>query len=267
MKIVLSVFKSFLILFFVFPTSLFAQKTTNNTIVKITIDTIHFPSKDGLQISATSYTATPTKTVALLCHQARFSRGEYKKTAGLLALKGISCLAIDQRSGDKVNDIINETALRAKEKKLATNYLDAKQDIEVAIDYAYKLNGNKPILLVGSSYSASLSLLIGSNSDKVKAIAVFSPGEYLKGIDLAKSISGLKKPVFITAAKNEIPAIEKLLRNVDKKYVTLYKPSVKGFHGSKALWKSNEGNEAYWQAFDNWLYTNYPDLLQVNFKK
>jgi len=188
-----------------------------------------------------------------LCHQAGYSRGEYRETAPFLALKGISCLAIDQRSGDQINNVVNETAKQAKEKGLPTDYLDAKQDIEKAIDLAYEKNNKQPIILVGSSYSASLALLIGAKNDKVKAIAVFSPGEYLKGITLSEEIKTLNKPVFITAAKNEIPSVKKLIKDIPLKYITLFEPNSKGFHGSKALWKKNEGHQAYQDAFNAWL--------------
>ena len=243
----------------------YSQITTKSKIETITIKTITLPSKDGLLITADYYKVEPSKNFALLCHQAGFSRGEYRETAPKLAYggfspqnySGFSSLAIDQRSGNKVNGIINETAKRAKEKGLPTDYLDAKQDIEAAIDLAYAKNNNKPILLVGSSYSASLALLIGKNNNKVKAIAVFSPGEYLKGIDLANEIKDLNKPVFVTSAKDEIPSVKKLLRNVNPEFITLFEPKVSGFHGSKALWFSKEGHQEYWKAFNLWLTKHF----------
>lgn len=230
-------------------------KSSDKQLQQIKRETIHFPSKDKLLITADDYPIIPAGNYALLCHQARFSRGEYRETAPLLALKGFHCLAIDQRSGNRVKGVINQTAKRAREKELPTNYLDARQDIEAAIDHAYKENNNKPILLVGSSYSASLSLLIGNKNPKVKAIAVFSPGEYFKGYTIADSIKDIQKPIFITSAKNELKGIKELVKNVDNKYITLFEPKTAGFHGSKALWKENKGHEAYRNAFNDWLKT------------
>jgi len=219
------------------------------------IKTITFPSKDGLTITADLYTTVKSKDFIVLCHQAGFSRGEYINTAPILQTMGYSALAIDQRSGNKANGIINETHAEAKHKGFATSYLDAKQDIEAAIDYAYKLNKNKPIILVGSSYSASLVLLIATNNNKVKAVAAFSPGEYLHGINLAESIKNLNKPCFVTSAKSEITQTSKVVRFINKKYITQFKPSVTGKHGSKALWASNSGHEVYWKAFKSFLNT------------
>ncbi len=231
-----------------------AQKSNDQTIKKTTVT---FPSMDGILISADIYTniEKSNNSFILLCHQAGFSRGEYNKTAKILANNGFTCVAIDQRSGNKANGIINETAKRAKEQGLSRNYINAKQDIEAAIDYVYTLSNNTPIIIVGSSYSASLVLLLAKNSKKVKAVAAFSPGEYLKGININSSIQGLNKPVFVTSTKNEIKKTVKLLKGNISKNLTHFKPSVKGIHGSRSLWKSTTGNENYWDAFLGFLNT------------
>lgn len=217
------------------------------------VKTITFPSKDGLTITADLYSTLNAKDLIVLCHQAGFSRGEYINTALKLQKMRYSALAIDQRSGNKANEIINETHLEAKHKGLPTSYLDAKQDIEAAVDYAYKLNNNKPIILVGSSYSSSLVLLIATTNKKVKAVASFSPGEYLKGINLAKSISSLNKPTFVTSSNSEVNQTAEVVKFITPKYVTHFKPKVKGIHGSRALWESTQGNEDYWKAFKTFL--------------
>ncbi len=217
------------------------------------IKTITFPSKDGLTITADLYTTLKAKDFIVLCHQAGFSRGAYINTAPKLQETGYSVLAIDQRSGNKANNIVNETHLEAKRKNLPTGYLDAKQDIEAAIDYAYKLNHNKPVILVGSSYSASLVLLIATTNNKVKAVAAFSPGEYLNGINLAESIKNLKKPTFISSSQSEINRAGGVIKLIDARFVTHFKPNIKGIHGARALWQSTRGNEDYWKAFNAFL--------------
>lgn len=215
--------------------------------------TVEFPSKDGLLITADLYEVPNAKETILLCHQAGYSRGEYINTALELNKMGYSCLAIDQRSGKGVNSIKNETVIRATKKGLGTTYLDVKQDIESAIDYLFKKNGEKPLLIVGSSYSASLVLLIGKENEKVKAVAAFSPGEYLKGVKVGETISGSKKPIFVTASKSEIPKAEELTQGISQDYLTLYRPNETGIHGSRALWKTTDGSTGYWNAFSKFL--------------
>ncbi len=224
----------------------------DSTIVK----TITFPSKDGLLITADEYKIKEEDISILLCHQAGFSRGEYKDTAIRLNELGYSVMAIDQRSGNIANDVFNETAKVAKEKGLPTTYLDARQDIEAAVDYVFANNGNESMLLVGSSYSASLALLIGNANAKVKAVAAFSPGEYFKGININSEIEGYTKPVFVTSSKKETEKLVVLVDNIDKEYLTHHTPSEKGIHGSRALWKSTVGTEAYWEAFKVFLEAN-----------
>ncbi|MDT0552621.1 alpha/beta hydrolase [Urechidicola vernalis] len=215
--------------------------------------TIEFPSKDGLKITADFYEVENAKGMILLCHQAGYSRGEYLDTAKKINALGYSCLAIDQRSGNEVNGIENETAKRANEKGLATNYIDAKKDVEAAIDFLYSRNNNRPILIVGSSYSASLVLLVGNDNDKVKAIAAFSPGEYLKGINVTESITSMSKPTFVTSSRSETPKVEKLIQGINQQYVSHHKPIESGIHGSRGLWESTPGQDGYWKSFKSFL--------------
>lgn len=215
--------------------------------------TITFPSKDGLIITADLYLVQEPKTFILLCHQAGFSRGEYIETAKRLNKMGYSCMAIDQRSGKEVNGVINQTAKRALKNGLKTDYLSAKIDVESAIDYVYKLNNQQQVILVGSSYSASLSLILATDSKMIKAVSAFSPGEYLEGIDVANSIKNLKIPVFVTSSKKEIEQVKTLTKNVKSSLITHFKPEMKSIHGSRALWNVTKGNEACWEYFTTWL--------------
>src|SRR6185295_20180637 len=72
--------------------------------------TITFPSPDGITITADLYEVDSSSPVILLCHQARYSRGEYIETAKRLNKFGFNCLAIDQRSGKECNAVNNATA-------------------------------------------------------------------------------------------------------------------------------------------------------------
>lgn len=225
------------------------EEEPNIYVVKTT-----FPSNDGLLISADLYEVNGKKPTILLCHQAGFSRGEYKDTALKLNKLGYSCMAIDQRSGNEANGVKNETAQRAKDKGLSTTFLDARQDIEAAIDYLYEMNGNKPVLIVGSSYSASLVLLIGKGNYKVKAIASFSPGEYLKGIKMSDELQYFTKPLFVTSSQKEIEQVDKLNIEVIRGFLLRFRPKFKGIHGSRALWETTEDNDKYWRVFEEFIH-------------
>ena len=210
---------------------------------------VTFESKDGLTITADLYVTSTQNPYIILLHQAGYSRGEYREIAPKLANLGYNCLAIDQRSGDGVNYIENETAKKAIEKKLPTNYIDALPDIHAAIDYV-KQKSTKPIVLWGSSYSASLTLIVACEELKVGAIVVFSPGEYFEPNNFIKSkISKISVPVLALSSKSEYPAMVDMLSVVPKKLLTTFKPtSEEGRHGSSALWESNKSNKEYWMA-------------------
>ena len=214
---------------------------------------VNFFASDSLMITADVYTTNRENPFILLCHQAGYSRGEYVNTVKELMLIGFNCVALDQRSGEKVNGIVNETAMQAKEKGLPTNYIDAKEDIRAAIDFTYALNADRPIIVVGSSYSASLVLLLSGKNPNVNKVAVFSPGEYLKGISVMESLGGFQKRVFVTASKEEIPKVKELTKLIVPDYLTIYEPKEPGIHGSRALWFSTPGYVGYWKAFKAFL--------------
>ncbi len=209
---------------------------------------ITFPSKDGLLITADVYESGSEKNPwMLMCHQAGFSRAEYTEAASLLKTKSFNCMAIDQRSGKQANGVLNETAKRAKEKNLSMEYADAEQDIIAAIDYLYEKN-KKPIIIFGSSYSASLVLKIAKDNKKISKVIAFSPGEYFEKLKIADAMKGLKKPVFVTSSKAESEGVKELVKGIDPKYLTQFIPVHDGDHGSKVLWEKNPNYKEYWDA-------------------
>lgn len=213
---------------------------------------LEFPSADGLTITANSYEVIPSENYILLCHQAGYSRGEYRDIAKELNKLGYNCLAIDQRSGKDCNSMTNETAMRAAMEKKATDYLAAEQDILAAIDFIHKKT-DKQLILWGSSYSASLALKIAKENDKVQAVIAFSPGEYLKDIKVNEAISGLDKPVFATGAKKEMKDVENVMVNVKSAIKDVFSPAEAGTHGSSALWETTPNNAEYWAALKAFL--------------
>lgn len=216
--------------------------------------TVHFPSRDGLEITADEYVVEKPKGYILLCHRSHFNRGEYRETAPKFNALGYSCLAIDLRSGMKVLGTTNGTYLLAKQKGLATGYLAAKPDIEAAIDYTYAQDGNRPIVLVGSSYSASLALVIASeDSHKLAAVIAFSPGEYLKGVAVADAVHSIKVKTLVLSAKKEVEDTTRLLEHANRQLVSQFKPRAEGAHGSRVLWAKTPGNDEYWAEVQSFL--------------
>lgn len=216
---------------------------------------ISFPSLDSLPVSAFQweYTDKP-RTWIVMCHQAEYSKGEYKRTAYKLAQKGMNCLAIDQRSGNKIGDYPNETHDAAVKAKKPTGYLDAEQDIVAALNYAYAKSG-KPVILIGSSYSASLVLKIAAeHPEKVKAVFAFSPGEYFGDkLKLKPYLEKITVPVWMTSSRKEAAQTQKLFDAVKSSVKTQFIPEAEGIHGASALLNTTENNKEYWAAFMSFL--------------
>lgn len=210
---------------------------------------VTFTAKDGLTIYATNYVISKDNPYILLFHQAGYSKGEYKEIAPKLLKMGYNCLAVDLRSGGDVNFSPNETAAQARKLNLPSEFLDAKQDIVAAIDYAYT-KSNQPVILFGSSYSASLVLIVGKTNDKVKAIIAFSPGEYLKPeVNMASAVSQIKKPILAACSQREYIYVDEMLKSISPTYKTIFKPQDNpGAHGAKSLWNNCKASKEYWLA-------------------
>lgn len=219
-------------------------------------ETIRFASSDGVQITADLYMTDDRRApMILLFHQAGYSRGEYRSIAPRLNDLGFNCMAIDQRSGDQVHGVSNETNRSAKSMKRPVTYLDALPDLESAYLYAQLSIRPEKIILWGSSYSAALAFYLASvHHDNVAGLLAFSPGSYfeVEGKNLSVYASRITCPVFVTSARDEEEQWKTMYREV-RTEKTSFLPSGEGRHGSSALWSDSEENSAYWKAVEAFL--------------
>ena len=214
------------------------------------VKTFTFYSGDSLLVTAEHYHKSNDLPVIVLCHQAGYSRGEYTEIAPKLNELGFNCIALDQRSGNTVNGIANETAKRAKAAGKSQTFNDAKQDISVGTNWAANYY-NKNVILWGSSYSSSLVLIIASELSTVEKVLSFSPGEYL-GTVVVKA-KALNEPAFLTSSKSEEGQIKTIFDAITSKTKTQFVPTGAGVHGSRALWSSSTDNAEYWTAVKAFL--------------
>lgn len=224
-------------------------------------ESLTFPSKDGLQITLKTYiTSTDQRPLIVLFHQAGWSRGEYLEIAPKLNKLGFNAIAVDLRSGEKINGVVNQTAKRARKAGKGVKYLDALQDIEASLLYARNLVGKKTkVIAWGSSYSAALALQIaGEKPALVDAVLSFSPGEYFKKSGkpanwIQRSAQSINVPVFITSAKSEKGRWSAIFDGIRSKKKIAFIPKTKGHHGSRALWKKYSDSNDYWAAVSRFL--------------
>jgi len=225
---------------------------------------VAFMSGDSVPVTGDLYAPLPpTSPFIVLFHQAGASRGEYRDIAPKLVAMGFNCMAVDQRAGDASNGVTNETAHRAQAEGRPASMLAARQDLEAALRYAREHYAKGPLLAWGSSYSASLVLVVaGETKGLVDGVLAFSPGEYFPvspgGPHLvANAARAVTVPVFITAARSEDdwrPIYAAIAPALRRSYV----PEAEGRHGSSALWKDTPGQEGYWQAVRGFLNLRFP---------
>jgi len=192
----------------------------------------------------------------VLFHQAGSSRGEYNEIAPRLSKLGFNVMAVDQRSGSASNGKINETNISARSIGKNTEYMDAADDLTAAFKYAEETYAEGEIIVWGSSYSASLVLLLsGRKIIDPDGILSFSPGEYLGfGNKVASAVKTIDVPVFITSAKNEKNSWWKIYQSVSSDKKAWFLPETKnGRHGSSTLFSAEEASQEYWIAVEKFL--------------
>ncbi len=226
--------------------------------------TINFLSEDSVQISADLYIQhTKSAPFIIFFHQAGWSRGEYIEIAPWANQLGFNAMAVDQRSGNEVNKIKNQTKIDARKKGKGTKYLDAVPDILAAIYYVKKNYPEAKIIIWGSSYSSALVLKIaGEYPDLVDGVLAFSPAEYYSRFGkpedyITQSAKKIQVPVFITSAQSEAAKWKTIFDNIPSKSKTSFVPTGKGNHGSRALWTSKTDHTEYRKAVKEFLLQNF----------
>ncbi len=223
--------------------------------------TVEIQSLDKLKITADVYAPHADKKTPfiVLCHQAGWSRGEYREIAPRLNKMGFNCIAIDQRSGRAVNKVANQTTKRAAAAKKATGFLDAEQDMIATLQHVRQHHASGKVILWGSSYSSALALRIAGEKPKlVDGVLAFAPGEYFtrfgkSGDWVSQSAKKIRCPAFITSAQNEHKNWKSIYASMRTKSKTMFLPKTKGKHGSSALWMKTPDSKSYWAAVTPFL--------------
>ncbi|MCP4447318.1 MAG: hypothetical protein GY811_18515 [Myxococcales bacterium] len=224
------------------------------------IETIQFPAEDGLLVTADLYLwHEQDAPFVVLFHQAGWSRGEYKEVAPKLGELGFNCIAVDQRSGDAVNEVSNETHALAKSKNMNTEYLAALADMRAALKLVKTRFPEAKRVAWGSSYSAALTLVLaGTEPGLIDAALAFSPGEYFAKLGESKTFvreaaAKIVVPVYITASKSEHKDWKPIFEAIASEAKVGFVPKTSGNHGSRALWAEFDDSEQYWESVREFL--------------
>lgn len=138
-------------------------------------ETIKTNAADGVEVYGEAYYGELPETAPLIAlfHQAGSNgRGEYGPLVAWLNGLGFRAIAFDQRSGGGRFGASNRTAADASGPK---GFCDAYPDMEAGVAYAHAAAKGAPLIIWGSSYSASLVWRAGADhADKIDGIAAFS---------------------------------------------------------------------------------------------
>lgn len=231
---------------------------------------VELKAADGRPVFGTFYPVDNPKALILLFHQAGSSSGEYATIAPRLQREGYASLAIDQRIGGELYGK-NRTMAASRVAPQPPNggrdpdYLAALPDLEGALAWGKEKAAGAPIVLWGSSYSASeVFMLAASSADKdaVKAIIAFSPGEYFSDKLMVEHVAAkVGVPVFVTSASTvgeitEAKPIVAATKSVDR---LQYVPQT-GIHGSSTLNANRNpgGADENWRAVLAFLKRIFP---------
>ncbi len=221
---------------------------------------LELDAKDGRKVTADFYDAgDKSKPVILYCHQANSSRGEYRSIASILARRDFNGLALDQRSGEQFDGVLNETAKRVREsdpkaadRNTGIPYDAAGPDIEAGLAWIKAQGFTGPLIFWGSSYSSSFGILLAAEHTEIKAVLAFAPGEWLrmKGAVTAAA-QKLTQPILVIHPEGEKKMgqpVYDALASPEKQRVM----HAEILHGSSELLRGDKRDET-WRTVLNFL--------------
>ena len=223
-----------------------ASRSIVDVAIPVAPERIETEAADGLKLTADLYeTGDRSDPIILLFHQARSSRGEYREIAPRLVEAGYNCLALDQRSGNGWLGVANETAARAKAAGTPQDYHDAKPDLVRAAAWARELGFKGRLAILGSSYSAALAVILGSEVEGIDAVIAFSPGDYVQPRgSVFEGAKKLKVPTLIVCPLNE-KAQAKPIHDVVGSDEADFHAFPKAVHGASMLYRSAQAEEIW----------------------
>jgi dienelactone hydrolase len=143
----------------------------------ITPKTLSIDSAGGVKIAGTFYPASGQSSPAILMlHQWMSDRHSYDDLAKRMQAKGFAVLTIDGRGfGESVKAANGSAIAPSKSDEMVAGM---KADVNAAFEFLSKQDNVSPtrIGIVGASYGSSLALICAADNEKVKAVALLSPG-------------------------------------------------------------------------------------------
>ena len=196
-------------------------------------EVVYFYSTDSAKIRGDLYMRDYKLPFMILCHDEAADRSEFNDIAPRLLNLNYNCLAIDMEASGYHNFSLPV----------------AQAGLRAAIAYARRFN-SLPVLLLGSSWSASLCLVEASVNTQIKAVIALSPGEYFQPkIIMSDVVQKISQPVFICGTRAEFSYLQKMAEKRPAGELTLFQPEKgNGVQGATALTGKDITRDEYWFA-------------------
>lgn len=230
------------------PDPLIVEKTTAQPLSadsKNAPKSVSFKTADGWTIKGTLYFASESGGAAVLLHQRGGSKSDWTGLCESLKTKGVTALAIDQRGAGE------STAGPGGKGEDAP--WDTSEDIAAAVGY---LKNYKTIGLAGASYGANNALIYAAkHPDRIKAVALFSPGADYSGLKTAEPAKLWKGPLRVYHDRGDSVAgegplmIDKISISTDHRLLI----SEGDRHGTALLGEAMKGKDAVDKFFESAL--------------
>ena len=158
------------------------------------VQEVSFKTSDGWTIIGDLYSPTKKSVGAvILLHQRNGSAKDWKSLCTALQEAGITALAIDQRGAGRSTQGPGPTGDDAP--------WPTSEDTTAAIA---SLKTTRPIGLAGASYGANNALIYAAaHSNKIKGVALFSPGANYNGLDALAPAQSYKGSLTIYHDKSD----------------------------------------------------------------
>ena len=159
---------------------------------------VSFKTADGWTIKGTLYSASESGGAVVLLHQRGGSKSDWTVLCESLKTAGVTALAIDQRGAGESTEGPGGKGDDAP--------WDTSEDIAAAVGF---LKNHKKIGLAGASYGANNALIYASKRpDRIKAVALFSPGADYNGLKTAEPANLWKGPLRVYHDRGDAIAAE-----------------------------------------------------------